>query len=833
MNAIALRHGGTADAELGFQDIWHVLMRNRLLIVGCTVLVVGVAALWAFTTTPVYEGSSSIRIDEDKAKMPMLEMLQQFSSTGSDVVTEMQVLESRSLAEDVVDSLSLRAVLSHPRRLSRNEVFASVRVDTNAPEEQLTFTRMPRRRFRITDAETGALLGTAGIGEKISTRGVSYVLSPPAIHQASFTLDVLTRQRAVTALQKALKVSRPDRTANVLVVRYEAADSTLVRDVPNVLADRFIAQRRDIQKTEARSEVQFLRRQLDTLTQQLARSQDTLQAFREQARIVDLPSEAKAQVGQLADLEGQRASVNAERGALASLLADIRAAAAVQKPGEPSPYRRMLAFPTLFQNRSTNAALQSLTTLEDDRAALLARRTPKDPDVQALDGRIHDIEGQLRTTGETYLQGLTAQVAALDSTLAQFGQQLERVPAKEIEYARLERRPKILEEIFTLLQTRLKEAEITQAVEDPAVRVVDPAIVPVEPIRPKKPLVLVIAGLFGVVLGVGAAFTRELSDRTIHTREDIQALTGATVLGLIPRIRRDKRPVAGFGRVSRLGRGHEKVLNAVPITMSADVAAQPTLSERLVTGVDPRSPVSEAYRSLRTNITFARPERSPKTLVFTSPMPGDGKTTSAANLAITLAQQGLHILLVDADLRRGVLNGVFKVPREPGLSNVLVGAEKLPGAIRRIDLGDAGTLDFLTTGTLPPNPAELLGSEKMRQLLGILQEKYDAVILDTPPLNVVTDAAVLGTIADGVVLIARAGVTDKRALIYAAEQLGNVRAPVVGAVLNDVDFENNRYYGSYGPYGYYQYNYKYQMKSAEDSAATIHVPSLSTRRCPE
>ncbi len=181
-------------------------------------------------------------------------------------------------------------------------------------------------------------------------------------------------------MRKSLKVSRPARTANVLVVDYEGIDQQLVRDVPNILlAARFIAQRHDIQKTEARSEVRFLKQQLDTLTQQLSRSQDTLQAFREKERVVNLPAEGEAKVKELTDLQGERASLDAEKSALAALLTEIRTAAATQQPGQPSPYRRMLAFPTLFKNEGTNESLRSLTALEDERAALLARRTPAGP----------------------------------------------------------------------------------------------------------------------------------------------------------------------------------------------------------------------------------------------------------------------------------------------------------------------------------------------------------------------------------------------------------------------------------------------------------------------
>jgi capsular exopolysaccharide synthesis family protein len=186
-------------------------------------------------------------------------------------------------------------------------------------------------------------------------------------------------------------------------------------------------------------------------------------------------------------------------------------------------------------------------------------------------------------------------------------------------------------------------------------------------------------------------------------------------------------------------------------------------------------------------------------------MPGDGKSTSAANLAITLAQQGQRVLLVDADLRRGLLNNLFDLPRDPGLSNVLLAGTPIETAVRDVDLGAGGSFSFLGTGTLPPNPAELLGSEKMRVLIAELEQRYDAILFDSPPLNLVTDAALLGTACDGVVIVSRAGVTTATGLAYAIDQLRAVRAPVLGAVLNDVDFKRDmRYYGEYKSYGAYQ-----------------------------
>ena len=822
MTAIELRPP-YVEKERSSAETWYLLVRNRWLIAACTALVIALTAVWAYTTTPVYEGSTSIRIDEEKSHVPVLEALQQLSE-GSDLVTEMEVLKSRTMAENVVDSLALRAVVTHPSRIERNTLFSYLQVGGNAPSGELQFSRTADGKFRVINRRTGNSFGVVAPGEVNTADGVKFALRPFAREYASITLGIVSQHDAVKGLRGALTVSRPSRTANVVVVRYQGTDRELVRAIPNVLADKFLKHRREVQKTESRSVARFLRQQLDTLSSQLSEAENTLKSFRESAQIVNLPAEGTAQVSRLADLQGQRASINAERIALAALLSDVRADAAHRGPGDPSPYRRMLAFPTLFKNPSTNETLRALTDLESQRSDLLARRTPKDPDVIALSDRIRELEQQLQTVGETYLQGLTNQVSALDATLSQFGTQLQRIPAKEVEFARLERRPKILEDIYTLLQTRLQEAEITEAAEDPTVSVVDAAILPIDPVRPNRPLVISMAAIMGLLLSVLVAFAREMTDRTVHTKEDVQAFTGTTVLGLIPRIPRaaDKLrgPAVAMNRL--LARARPALTSQTSVTVASSTGER--VSEQVIAGADPRSPVSEAFRSLRTNITFARPDQVSKTLVFTSPMPGDGKTTSAANLAITLAQQGVRILLIDGDLRRGLLNSVFETPREPGLSNVLLGGVQFETAVRPIDLGQNGTFDFLSTGTLPPNPAELLGSQKMRKLLTELEEKYDAVIIDSPPLNVVTDAAVLGTVADGVVLIARAGVTEKRGLAYAVEQLETVHATLLGAVLNDVDFESNRYYGLYGKYGYYQYNYRYQAQKA--SGSDIPVPFL-------
>lgn len=797
------------DEDISFLELWALLRRNRLIIGSAFLVLATAGTVYAFRAAPVYEASVKIRIDERQSNLPVLDVLKTLSS-GSEVNTEMEVLQSRTIAEDVVDSLGLRVTLEKPARVLRRDVIAWVRVPRDDSAYTIHLVRDSAGRFMASDASTRQQLETIVPGIPAHLGDMTLELAPSAAQHEEIDLRVAPFRRAVGAFQQRVSVSRPNRQADIVVVRYQGMDRAITQQVPDLISSYFMRRRLENKKVEARSTVGFLRGQLDTLTRQLRSAEDSLQRFREGARVVSLESEASAQVKQLVDLQAERGQVEAERVALAALLDTVKLMAAKQRPGDPSPYRRLLAFPTLLRNNSTSAFIQALNTVENDRAALLVRRLPQDPDVQLLTDRVHEIEGQVRAVAESYLQGLTSQVASLDAALRNFGGQLEKIPSREVEFARLQRQPKLLEELYTALQMRLKEAQIAEAVEDPSVRVVDASVMPLDPIKPKKPLIVLVSGLAGLMLGVMAAFLRESRDHAVRTREQLQQITSAPVLGIIPRIKMLSALAAAGQEVRALG-SRLTPRRAMPRTVpakanSAGEAAKRRLMlrKRLITSNDPRHPISEAYRTLRTNITFARPDKRVKTIVFTSPAPGDGKTTSAANLAITLAQQGLRVLLIDADMRRGMLNAIFDAPRVPGLSEALFGITDVASSITALQVGESGKLSFLATGTLPPNPAELLGSARMRELLEMLGRSYDAILLDAPPLNVVTDAAVLGTVVDGVIVVARAGETNARGLAHAVEQLRNVRASLLGTIFNDVDFKKEA--GYYGSYGYY-YDY--------------------------
>ncbi|HLM69660.1 MAG TPA: polysaccharide biosynthesis tyrosine autokinase, partial [Longimicrobium sp.] len=294
-----------------------------------------------------------------------------------------------------------------------------------------------------------------------------------------------------------------------------------------------------------------------------------------------------------------------------------------------------------------------------------------------------------------------------------------------------------------------------------------------------------LTGIAGLLLGVGAGMVREYRDGTVHSRDDVQAATGYPVLGWVPRIAElkeaEKRPGA-LGAAKRMltPGGGTALLPAGALPLLAGGTAGP-------------SPAADAYEWLHRNLQFAEPDAEVKTLVVSSPLPGDGKSTSAAGLAVTLARRGLKVLLIDADLRRGTLSTRIG-SRKRGLSDLLAGNASFQQVLRTVDVGNGNALHYIPTGVLPADCTRLLGSARAQALMEWLRQKYYLVILDTPPINVFADTAVLGGYADAVMLVARAGVTPFDALVECAEQCRRARLPVLGTLLNDIDPDRDREY---------------------------------------
>ena len=437
--------------------------------------------------------------------------------------------------------------------------------------------------------------------------------------------------------------------------------------------------------------------------------------------------------------------------------------------------------------REKRAELRSLLTEEQ-----LASEHP----------RVRFVESEITSIGTRLLDAVEASIEVLGDQIAEQGAEGERIRRDRLKFPELESQLQSLEEqrtidqqSFSFLQSQLYQAQITRAAIGPYVEVIDPASGAVS-VDPRGRVNVVVGGLLGTILGVGAAFFLEYLDRTVRTSSDVETLLGLPVMGIIPRLRR-----------------------VVPDDEDPMVPG----SSPLVVALDPLDPAAEAYRNLRMNLMFMSTEEDPiRSVLFTSAGPAEGKSTTAVNFSVMLAQQGQRVLLMDADLRRPALHRSLDLLREPGLTNLLVGDATVREAVRPSVLPN---LDVLPSGPFPPNPSELLSSKAMKRLLEEFEGRYSQVIVDSPPVLAVTDAAVLAAHTDdGAVLVLRSGETEQRAAERSVEQLRRLGVRVFGAVLNEVATTTTE--ESY----YLQYYYAYQPSEEADEKWTKLRKGLS-RTC--
>jgi capsular exopolysaccharide synthesis family protein len=518
------------------------------------------------------------------------------------------------------------------------------------------------------------------------------------------------------------------------------------------------------------------------------------------------PGEDKEVTAELNRLQTQLAGAIAER---ENLQADV-----VALQGQWNELDRQLkgAATGSASGRLTQLRAQ-LDRLEAEREQLLLTMSESDQQVVDLDDRIAEARDDywsatVTAGGATVDLGVAERWQNLGNTLAQKREALRTASGKVQYYKNAlgnykNQHPQILEHAAELakhqrlveldnraiafLVEEREKAQIKKATETAGMKVIDPPRLPAAPLPKRTKILVVMGALVGLLLGVGAAYALEYFDNSIRKPDDITKTLGLTVLGSIPQIR-----VSDNSRPS--------VASSMFKGGSDDAGDTTGISAKVITHLAPKDPISEAYRTLRTNLQFARLDHPLRSLLISSSGPKEGKSLTVVNLATAFAQMGEKTIVVDADMRRPVQHNLTGLEREPGLSDVLTGTLPLDRAIQETEVEN---LYLLPGGPSVANPAELLASSKMSDVVDHLSEQFAMVILDTPPVVAVTDAAVLSSKVSGTVLVCRWGVTDRSLAMHAADLLRKVNARVVGVVLNNIDVYHR--YGSYGHYYHYYY----------------------------
>jgi capsular exopolysaccharide synthesis family protein len=437
---------------------------------------------------------------------------------------------------------------------------------------------------------------------------------------------------------------------------------------------------------------------------------------------------------------------------------------------------------------------------------------PSYPKLVQLNNQLAEIDVQLKaemTKIASKVKGQYTTALGREELLAQALEKQKQAANKlnesAIEYSLLKRDLETNRQLYEGLLEKLKEAGISEGLKSNNFQIVNSARVPTYPVEPNVPRNLGFAFVLGLTSGVGLAFLLEGLDNTVRTTEQAQAISGLPPLGMIPL----------GSKTAREGAASKRLMLA-----SSNEAVE------LITHVRPQSQMAESYRALRTSLLLSHLGAPPKVIMVTSALPQEGKSTTSINCAVVLAQKGIRVLLIDCDLRRPSIHKTLGMGPRSGLSNVLTGSITLKQAITVAPT--LPNLDVLPAGTPPPNPAELLASTNMRDVLAELREKYDHIVLDTPPTLSVTDAVVLSPRADAIVLVIRSGSTTKQALRRSRDILMQVNARVSGVLLNAVDLSSPDYYYYYEYQGKYAQYYRDDGDSSDEEDHVVEPPASSS-----
>ena len=747
------------------REVFAVVRRRWILVLTVFAIVTAIGGWRTMREPRIYQSTSTVRFQQPAPAVQGIGAPQGVRNFAVDPLQSEQLLiKSQSVAERVANAAGLRLRIVRPPR-SRFELFAdsTPHVDSSVRNGEYTLNFGPAT-YSLSSGPT--TFGSAVYNSPLHVAGISiFVPQRPALKDSHVVLSVGPLDAAADAVRGTI-ATRVIPQTDVIEISYRGTDPAVVRDAANAVARAYSQFSSELQTTSARTKTAFILQSLGNQKQELDAGQLRLQGFKESHQTSDVTAEISALFESIHALEGQRQAATVERSVYEQLLGKLTEADTVD-----NDLRRLAGTEAITKNGYVGSLYTRWFDLLKQREELLATgKAPNHPDVQAIDKLITRTKNDLQAASGDYLKGIESRLASYNQTIASLRTQAEKYPPLESEQARLLADVRTAQKTYDDLLSQYQLARIAESADGATVRVVDVAPLPTYAVAPNRKRAILMAMLLGLALGVGLAIGLDRLDDSVKSPDELPARFQLPVLGQIPAI-----------RVS------EKQSHAnVPLS-------------RLVSHVDPRSVVAEAYRSLRTNIAFARAESRVRTLVLTSPGPADGKSTTVANLAITFAQQGQRTLLIDGDLRRAVLDKTFSIPRSPGLTDVIVGVSPLSDAVHQTTVEN---LFVMGSGQLPPNPSELLGSDKMRAVLAEARQTFDVILFDSPPLLAVTDAAVLSTMVDGAILVVRVGSTRREAVRRAAANLRAVHSRVLGAVLNDIDSSAGGYYGGYGYYAY-------------------------------
>jgi tyrosine-protein kinase Etk/Wzc len=645
------------------------------------------------------------------------------------------------------------------------------------------------------------------------------------------SLPIATSGDPIRYLRRIQTVNKRD--TDILTISFESTSPLEASLIPNYVAQALIDQITLHERAELNSIKDFLEGQVEIVSSRLRISEEDLRMYKIERGVFMLSSETQSLIDRLSTVEAAYEDALTDQKITQqkieylqnelerqdSLFTNINAVIST------SILERLRAEVVSIQSRITN--LITINEYPPDHPEIIQLNRQLDNAKTNLNNELQRViavqsgsadpisyRGSLVEKISLALIDLNvaeSKVNALGKTLDEYNLEMTLLPDKEIELARLERNYRLNEKIHTLLVEKYEDAKIAVQAKLANIRLLEESTLPGRPIKPNKRMNYLIGLIIGLGLGLGSTLIIHALDTKIHTLDDMKKSINLPIFGTIPQIRLSESDQISIVNELRKAQGDEK---------NELLETQSLIEARLVSHYDPKSPVTESYRTLRTNIIARKKPNQPMVLCLTSAAPKEGKTTSVANLGITIAQTEARVILVDMDLRRPMLSKLFGIAKETGVADYLIDYDmKIEQIIKHSKIPN---LDIITSGFIPPNPSEIISSKRTDTFIEELRKRYDFILIDAPPVIAVTDALILTKKVDMMLLVVKIDYTERDIVKRSRELLANVGSDFTGAIANGI--EPHRYYRGYSYYYYFYSNYYYyDEKKSNPEANKDHI----------
>jgi capsular exopolysaccharide synthesis family protein len=765
------------DEGVRLRDVWAAISKRRWMIVLIVVLVTATTAVMLARKPDIYLAEAQVQVDTEGPAAGLTSKSNNIYFGYQDPSyfnTQLQIISKPGLLRRVVKTLDLE---------NNPDFLRTQTTDT-------TWQRLLRTFGIPAKSATPATAKKNDDGKLLISRDVASASANDNLEEAE-RLDPF-----VGAIQGGLKVDpvKEERLqfteTRLISIKFIHANPEVAAKVTNAIAQTFVLSNLEQKTTFTSTTGDFLQKRIAELQTQIRTDEERLINYAKGHEILSLDASQNTVVDRLAGLNKQLLEAENERKI---------AEAAYRVKKDPA------AAEVLADNTNTKDLEGELTKLKQKRAQLLVDNTEEWPEVKEVNKQIaaleKDIQDARSKVGSTESKAAELRYrAAVDrenSLRAAFEEQRGATRTQNeaaINYKIIQQEIETNKGLLNDLLQRSKENDVVLAGTPNNLHVTDYAIPPRGPIGPNRFQGVLLAFLFSLGFGVCLAALLEYMDDSVRSTEDVSKVLRLPTLATIPLLKKagaHQRKLSNGTAMLSLRNGNGRNGNG-------------KFNPALLLNLDQRSPLAEAYRQLRTSVLLSSPGHAPKTLVVTSCVPAEGKSTTAINLAVTLAQTGARVLVIDADMRRPTIHSAFGVANHRGLCNILASEKSEDETLDFIQQDKESGLYLLTAGPVPPNPAELIGSEQMRKLIDELKVTFDHIVIDTPPLASFTDGVLLASMCDGVIMVVHSNKCSRKVVQRSQQALDEVGAKVLGVVLNRVDMRSPEYY--YGARHYYEYN---------------------------